>query len=133
MSVGLTSSNAAVTVPATVVVPANATSAGFTATVTSVTTAQSVTLTASAGGVSKTFALQLNAAVPTLTHQSGEFGIWQRDGEHANDAAGDAELQWDSAGDHQLGDVDGNGFHDVGSHLPSHLESDPVGDAECAI
>jgi hypothetical protein len=50
-----------------VVVPANATSAGFTATVTSVTTAQSVTLTASAGGVSKTFALQLNAAAPTLT------------------------------------------------------------------
>ena len=49
------------------VVPANATSVGFTATVSSVTTAQSVTLTASAGGVSKTFALQLNAAVPTLT------------------------------------------------------------------
>ena len=41
--------------------------AGFTATVSSVTTAQAVTLTASAGGVSKTFALQLNAAVPTLT------------------------------------------------------------------
>ena len=67
LSVGLTSSNAAVTVPATVVVPANATSAGFTATVSSVTTAQAVTLTASAGGVSKSFALQLNAAVPTLT------------------------------------------------------------------
>ena len=67
VSVGLSSSSTAVTVPATVVVPANATSAGFTATVTSVTTAQSVTLTASTGGVSKTFALQLNAAAPTLT------------------------------------------------------------------
>jgi hypothetical protein len=67
LSVSLTSSNAAVTVPATVVVPANASSAGFTATVSSVSTAQAVTLTASAGGVSKTFALQLNAAVPTLT------------------------------------------------------------------
>src|SRR6202042_1306912 len=67
VSVGLSSSSTAVTVPVTVVVPANATSAGFTATVTSVTTAQSVTLTASTGGVSKTFALQLNAAVPTLT------------------------------------------------------------------
>ena len=67
LSVGLTSSNAAVTVPATVVVPANASSAGFTATVSSVTTAQAVTLTASAGSVSKSFALQLNAAVPTLT------------------------------------------------------------------
>ena len=67
LSVGLTSSNAAVTVPATVVVPANASSAVFTATVSSVTTAQAVTLTASAGSVSKSFALQLNAAVPTLT------------------------------------------------------------------
>jgi len=67
VSVGLSSSSTAVTVPATVVVPANATSAGFTATVSSVTTAQSVTLTATSGSVSKTFALQLNAAVPTLT------------------------------------------------------------------
>ena len=63
LSVSLASSSAAVTVPATVVVPANATSAGFTATVSSVTSAQAVTLTASAGSVSKTFALQLNAAV----------------------------------------------------------------------
>ena len=67
LSVKLASSNAAVTVPATVTVPANATSAGFTATVSSVTSAQAVTLTASAGSVSKSFALQLNAAVPTLS------------------------------------------------------------------
>jgi Abnormal spindle-like microcephaly-assoc'd, ASPM-SPD-2-Hydin len=56
-----------VTVPTTVTVPANATSAGFTASVSSVTSAQAVTLTASAGGVSKSFALQLNAAAPTLS------------------------------------------------------------------
>ncbi len=67
VSVSLASSNAAVSVPATVTVPANATSAGFTASVSSVTSAQAVTLTASAGGVSKSFALQLNAAVPTLS------------------------------------------------------------------
>src|SRR6202041_2100095 len=67
LSVSVTSSNAAVTVPATVVVPANATSAGFTATVSSVSTGKAVTLTANSGSVSKTFALQLNAAVPTLT------------------------------------------------------------------
>jgi hypothetical protein len=70
MSVSLASSNAAVTVPARVTVAANATSAGFTANVSSVTSAQGVTLTASEGGVSKSFALQLNAAagaVPTLT------------------------------------------------------------------
>jgi hypothetical protein len=62
LTVSLASSSAAVTVPATLIVPANATSAGFTATVSSVTSAQAVTLTASAGSVSKTFALQLNAA-----------------------------------------------------------------------
>jgi hypothetical protein len=68
LSVSLVSSNAAVTVPATVLVPANASSAGFTATVSAVTTGQAVTLTASAGSVSTTFALQLNAAGgPTLT------------------------------------------------------------------
>ncbi len=66
LSVSLSSNNAAVTVPATVTVPANATSTGFTATVSSVATAQAVTLTAGAGGVTETFALKLNAAVPTL-------------------------------------------------------------------
>ena len=63
----LGSSNAAVTVPATVTIPANAIGATFTASVSSVTSAQAVTLTASAGGISQTFALQLNAALPTLT------------------------------------------------------------------
>ena len=67
LTVNLSSSSAAVSVPATVTVPANATSAAFTATVSSVTTAQTVTLTASSGSVSQTFALQLNAAVPTLS------------------------------------------------------------------
>ncbi len=67
ISVNLGSSNAAVTVPATVTVPANAIGATFTASVSSVTSAQAVTLTASAGGISQTLALQLNAAVPTLT------------------------------------------------------------------
>jgi hypothetical protein len=76
LSVSLASSSTAVTVPATVTVSANATSAGFTASVSSVTSAQPVTLTASAGGVSKNFALQLNAAVPTLsiTATSVAFG-----------------------------------------------------------
>jgi hypothetical protein len=68
--VSLSSSSTAVTVPATVTVPANATSAGFTAAVSAVGTAQAVTLTANAGSVSKTFALQLNAAVPTLSINS---------------------------------------------------------------
>jgi Abnormal spindle-like microcephaly-assoc'd, ASPM-SPD-2-Hydin len=69
-TVRLASNNAIVAVPATLVVPAGATNAGFTASVASVTSAQTVTLTASANGVSKSFALQLNAAaatVPTLS------------------------------------------------------------------
>jgi len=65
--VSLSSNNTAVTLPATVTVPANSTSAGFTATVSSVANAQKVTLTAVAGSVTKSFALQLNANVPTLT------------------------------------------------------------------
>jgi hypothetical protein len=75
VSVGLSSSSTAVTVPVAVVVPANATSAGFTATVSSVTTAQAVSLTASAIGASKTFALQLNAAIPTLSISPASLGF----------------------------------------------------------
>ncbi|MGC1871379.1 MAG: choice-of-anchor D domain-containing protein [Acidobacteriaceae bacterium] len=67
LSVALTSSNPAVTLPAAVTVPANATSTGFTATVASVSSAQAVTLTASEGGVSRSFALQLNAATAALS------------------------------------------------------------------
>jgi hypothetical protein len=69
-TVSLASNNAMVAVPATLVVPAGATNAEFTASVASVTSAQTATLTASANGVSKRFALQLNAAaatVPTLS------------------------------------------------------------------
>jgi hypothetical protein len=69
LSVNLSSSNPAVTVPGTVTVPANAASTVFTATVLPVATAQSVTLTATAGSLFETFALQLNvnATAPTLT------------------------------------------------------------------
>lgn len=67
LSLILSSSSSAVTVPSTVTVPANAISAGFTATVASVATAQAVTMTASVGGVSKNFVLQLNAAILALS------------------------------------------------------------------
>lgn len=61
LSVGLASGDAAVTVPATVTVPAGATTAGFTAIISAVATARAINLTASAGGVSKTFSIQLRA------------------------------------------------------------------------
>ena len=67
LAVSLASNNSAVSIPASVTVPAGAISAGFTAAITAVTTVQNATLTASAGGVSKTVALQLNASVPTLS------------------------------------------------------------------
>jgi len=69
-AVNLTSSNTAVTVPASVTVAAGASSAAFTATATAVTTAQTATLTAAEGGSSQTYSLQLNAFVPGLTLSS---------------------------------------------------------------
>ncbi len=63
LTVGLASNNSAVTVPASVAVPAGATSASFTANVSPVSTMQTATLTASADGISESFALQLDAAV----------------------------------------------------------------------
>jgi hypothetical protein len=66
ITVGLSSNNSAVTVPTSITIAAGSASASFSATVSSVTTAQAVTLSANAGTISKTFALQLNAAVATL-------------------------------------------------------------------
>ncbi|HEY1902813.1 MAG TPA: choice-of-anchor D domain-containing protein, partial [Terracidiphilus sp.] len=65
--VSLSSGNAAVKVPATVTIPANAISAGFTATVSPVATAQVATLQAVAGSSSNSYTLQLNAAGATLS------------------------------------------------------------------
>ena len=64
--VALSSSNAAVTVSPAGLVNANMTSVQFMAYATPLPTAQTVTLTASAGSVTQTFALQLNATVPAL-------------------------------------------------------------------
>ena len=74
-AVSLSSNNSAVTVPASVTVAAGATTAGFTATVSSVSTGEAVTLTASANSVAKTFALQLNAGVPTLGIDATSIGF----------------------------------------------------------
>jgi hypothetical protein len=76
VAVGLSSNNAAVSVPSTITIPAGSASATFAATVSSVSTAQNVTLSASAGTVSKTFALQLTASVSgiSITSTSIAFG-----------------------------------------------------------
>jgi hypothetical protein len=66
-SVSLASNNAAVKVPASVTVPPNATSAGFTASVLAVTGTQTATLTAATSAGSSAFSLQLVGGVPTLS------------------------------------------------------------------
>ena len=67
LSVSLSSSDPAVTLPASVTVPANVTSAAFTASVSAVTSAQTATLTATANSASASFAVQLNAYTPALS------------------------------------------------------------------
>jgi hypothetical protein len=67
LAVALASSSSAVMLPASIMVPASATNAAFTATAASpVTSSQTVMLTASTTGSSQTFSLQLNTSVPTL-------------------------------------------------------------------
>ena len=70
LSVGLSSSESAVILPATVNVPANSTSVSFNASVSAVSAAQSATLTASATGSSSSFALQLIPGGPILSFNS---------------------------------------------------------------
>jgi YbbR domain-containing protein len=67
LAVSLSSTNGAVSVPGSVTVPAGSSSAGFTAAVTAVTTDQTDTLTASSGGVTKNYSINLNASGPALT------------------------------------------------------------------
>jgi hypothetical protein len=73
--VGLASSNAAVAVPASLTVLADTNNATFTATASAVGSSQVATLTATAGILSKTFSLQLNAAVPTLSVSATNVGF----------------------------------------------------------
>jgi Abnormal spindle-like microcephaly-assoc'd, ASPM-SPD-2-Hydin len=68
LNLSLASNNAAVTVPATVTVPVNETSAQFTAHASAVNSAESVTLTATLDGSSQRFVIELlDATQPTLT------------------------------------------------------------------
>jgi hypothetical protein len=73
--VTLSSSNSAVTLPATVTVPQGATSAAFTATALSVSSAQAATLTANANGASTCFALQLNVMQSSQIFVDGQNGV----------------------------------------------------------
>jgi hypothetical protein len=65
-TVTLASNNTVLTVPSTIILPAGATSANFTATVSAFSSPQTATITASSGGVSQSFALKL-AGTPSLS------------------------------------------------------------------
>jgi hypothetical protein len=81
--VTLSSSNAAIVVPASVTVAQGATSADFSVTSSTVQSTQPATLTATAGDVSKTFAIQLqtaaapSTAAPTLSISSTTLSFGQ--------------------------------------------------------
>ena len=70
MTVDLVADNAAVTLPASISVPAKATSVGFKVTVSAVTSTQTLKITASAGKVSESFTLTLNPISSTLSVES---------------------------------------------------------------
>ncbi len=74
-TINLSSSLYAVSLPASVTVPANATAVRFNATVSSVSSAQSVMLTASAAGSSSSFALQLVAAGSALSFNAASISF----------------------------------------------------------
>jgi len=67
LPVSLSSTNSAVKLPATITVPSKTSTVGFAAVVSSVGASQKATITANAGAVSKTLALQLNPVVPALS------------------------------------------------------------------
>lgn len=66
LAVVLSSNNAAATVPATVTVPANATSATFTVTTTGVSTSTSATIAAAYGGTSKPATLTITSVLTSV-------------------------------------------------------------------
>ncbi len=67
LTVALSSSISAVSVPTSVTVASGATSASFMSTISSVTIAQKAILTAAASGATDTYTIDLGAAVPALT------------------------------------------------------------------
>jgi Abnormal spindle-like microcephaly-assoc'd, ASPM-SPD-2-Hydin len=74
--IGLSSSNALATVPASVTVAAGTSSVNFIANVSPVNSAETAILTANAGGISEIFTLALNAGAPilSLSTSSVDFG-----------------------------------------------------------
>lgn len=71
----ISNNDAAISTTSAALVQTSRTSAQFKVIVTPVSTAKTVTLTASAGNVTKSFALELNAAYPTLSTSAASVGF----------------------------------------------------------
>ncbi len=67
VTVNLSSNNTALSMPATVTVPAGSFGAFFTVTATAVTSTETANVIATSGGISKIFAVQLEVAAPALS------------------------------------------------------------------
>jgi len=121
-SVILTSSASAVVVPAEVGVPSGSSTASFTAAYSPVPTAQTVTLTASLAGSSKSFALQLTAAVSTLTVSAQDLSF----GDVLDTSSSSLPLTLTSSGSLPVTvtatTVTGTGFSVSGATLPVTLD-----------
>jgi uncharacterized protein (TIGR03437 family) len=87
-AVGLSDNSGALTVPASVTVAANATTANFTATAGTVTANQTATVTASLGGSSKTASLNIQA--PTQSSLIAAYAFDENSGSTTTDASGNS-------------------------------------------
>lgn len=121
LTVSLSSSSSAIAVPNSVTVPANTTGIGFTATASAVPSAQTAVLTASAGGVSESVALQLNPALRVLSASTSSLGFGYVD---VNSSATESVVLT-SAGTEAVSiqaiSVTGGGFSAPGASVPLSL------------
>ena len=119
--VNLVSNNAAVSVPSTVTVPAKMTTAGFTATVQPVSSAQTAGLAASVAKNSVTFSIALNAVQSTLSVSNATLNF----GAVAVGTAVTQSLTLASTGNAAVtvnsGSASGAGFTLIGASFPMTL------------
>jgi Abnormal spindle-like microcephaly-assoc'd, ASPM-SPD-2-Hydin len=122
-AIALTSNNSTVTVPSGVTVAAGATSAPFNATVAATTSSQTATITASAGGTSKSFSLALappgvgNLAANAGSLSFGTVMVGQPATQSLILTASGGSVQINSAG------VTGTGFSVSGLTFPAMVPS----------
>lgn len=126
LTINLSSNNSLVNVPASVVIPAGAASANFIANVSPVNSAESAILTATVGGLSGTFTLQLNASSPILTLSTSSIDF----GDVATSTPATETLTLSSTGNSAVtvsaASVSGTGFAASGASFPLTLNPNQI-------